>query len=422
MRSETYDPNSTHEIQHLFLFTRTACARAGLGPSMSTPSPPAANVWCVSDVHADYSENMAWIKSLTRERFGNDVLILAGDVSASDEVLRTTLSSLVGSFATVFFTPGNHDLWVRGRGMSRTDEQKTSLDRLEEIFALCDELGVHTRPALAAGVVIAPIFSWYHASWDTEDDITGWEGIPEAEDAMVDFYACVWPAPLSVHNESVARHFDELNVQRVLEAEVAALRAANPSAPLISFSHFVPHPHLNPEKRFLFFPNLAKACGSDMLFARIERLAPALHVFGHTHFGWDATLRGVRYIQAPLSYPKERSGRLGTVATGETFPHGDPPTPVLIFDGAAQGFPPRYDAGWSKWYTVYPRMPQLSHILAPWVAGAYKRVPGVGETGWFGDAVDPATGLRLGTPQSAWELGPKSAVTFEEQQGKQRYE
>jgi hypothetical protein len=155
-----------------------------------------------------------------------------------------------------------------------------------------------------------------------------------------------------------------------------------------------------------------------MLFARIERLAPALHVFGHTHFGWDATLRGVRYIQAPLSYPKERSGRLGTVATGETFPHGDPPTPVLIFDGAARGFPPRYDAGWSNWYTMYPRMPQLSHILAPWVAGAYKRVPGVGETGWFGDAVDPTTGLRLGTPQSAWKLGPKSAVTFEEQQGK----
>jgi hypothetical protein len=31
-----------------------------IASSMST-SPPAANVWCVSDVHADYSENMAWI-------------------------------------------------------------------------------------------------------------------------------------------------------------------------------------------------------------------------------------------------------------------------------------------------------------------------------------------------------------------------
>ena len=41
-----------------------------------------------------------------------------------------------------------------------------------------------------------------------------------------------------------------------------------------------------------------------------------MHVFGHTHFGWDHTLDGIRYIQAPVSYPnewKQRPGRLWDV-------------------------------------------------------------------------------------------------------------
>ena len=48
-------------------------------------------------------------------------------------------------------------------------------------------------------------------------------------------------------------------------------------------------------------------------------MQPLAHVFGHTHFAWDATLddsedksgggRGTRYIQAPLCYPLERKLR-----------------------------------------------------------------------------------------------------------------
>jgi hypothetical protein len=76
----------------------------------------------------------------------------------------------------------------------------------------------------------------------------------------------------------------------------------------------------------LFYPNLPKAVGSDFILKRIQGLAQLgarigsavggggdggggggehLHVFGHTHFGWDATIEGIRYIQAPVSYPHE---------------------------------------------------------------------------------------------------------------------
>lgn len=133
----------------------------------------------------------------------------------------------------------------------------------------------------------------------------------------------------------------------------------------------------------------------------------------------------MRYIQAPLSYPDERKGRLGTVASGETFPHGEPPTPLLIFDaqGLAPngGWPGRYDAGWSNFYSRYPRRPDLNHILPPYVAEAYTPVKGeggvVGEAGWFGDARDP-NGELLGMPLPAWALGPASAVEIEKRAGK----
>ncbi len=123
---------------------------------------------------------------------------------------------------------------------------------------------------------------------------------------------------------------------------------------MISFSHFVPDQRLLPEKRYLTFPNLAKAAGSLPLGARVRALAPDIHVFGHTHFAWDAKLplplppssslqerigssgvndagdsrkdgewergedvsemtraegKATRYIQAPLCYPKERAYR-----------------------------------------------------------------------------------------------------------------
>jgi len=65
-------------------------------------------IWLVSDVHADYRDNLNWMLSLAGgQRFKEDVLILAGDVSNDMKILREVLEALVAGFATVFFTPGN---------------------------------------------------------------------------------------------------------------------------------------------------------------------------------------------------------------------------------------------------------------------------------------------------------------------------
>ena len=73
-----------------------------------------------------------------------------------------------------------------------------------------------------------------------------------------------------------------------------------------------------------------------------------------------------------------------TGLTGEVMPAAGPQEPLLLFDAARGGLPPRYEAAWSNFYAKYPRRPDLSHMLPHYVADNYKRVPHVGEVGWIG--------------------------------------
>ena len=49
---------------------------------------------------------------------------------------------------------------------AREGDTRTSLDKLDEINRLCEELGVDTAPACVENVWLVPISSWYHASFD----------------------------------------------------------------------------------------------------------------------------------------------------------------------------------------------------------------------------------------------------------------
>lgn len=137
---------------------------------------------------------------------------------------------------------------------------------------------------------------------------------------------------------------------------------------IISFSHFVPRQELCPEKRMLFYPNLPKIIGSNYLEDRVRSVhgnkgAPsACHVFGHTHFCWDAVLEGIRYVQAPLAYPRERKRGMNG---GEDW------LPFCIYSNGkiSEKISPCY---WSDYYSANPRTPHVTR-LAPWVAKFYRQ-------------------------------------------------
>ncbi|ONK56576.1 uncharacterized protein A4U43_C10F10260 [Asparagus officinalis] len=300
---------------------------------------------------------MKWVKGLSTSWYKNDVLIVAGDVAETYSNFLVTMSELKERFRFIFFVPGNHDLWCRREG----DRFIDSLEKLNALLDACSDLGVETSPRIVEGLGIIPLFSWYHKSFDTEKDITRVR-IPSLEMACKDFHACKWPAQLD-DDISLANYFDKMNESNTSFME-EILRS---SSQLITFSHFVPRQELCPEKRMLFYPNLPKIIGSDFLEARLRSIhgengsASSCHVFGHTHFCWDAVLEGLRYIQSPLAYPRERKRRMNG---GEDW------LPFCIYhEGFTDTLSPSY---WSDYYSKNKRDPENTE-LAPWVARFYER-------------------------------------------------
>ncbi|ONI09583.1 hypothetical protein PRUPE_5G246200 [Prunus persica] len=258
-------------------------------------------VFVLSDLHTDYTENMEWVKCLPTVRYKNDVLIVAGDVAETYKNFIVTMSLLKDRFEHVLYVPGNHDLWCRHEG---------------EIYA------------------------------------------------CKDFKACKWSKELSNGDISLALYFDAMNEKN----QSVIKEIQNTCNQIITFSHFVPRQELCPEKRMLFYPKLPKIIGSDCLEFRIRSIhgvegsPSACHVFGHTHFCWDSVLHGIRYVQAPLAYPRERKRRMNG---------GDKWLPFCIYSHGkfSDRLSPCY---WSDYYSTNPRTPHNTQ-LAPWVARFYNQ-------------------------------------------------
>ncbi|KAG8368682.1 hypothetical protein BUALT_Bualt15G0071100 [Buddleja alternifolia] len=330
-------------------------------PAIETNSSSScARVFVVSDLHTDYSENMSWVKSLSSDTYSKDVLVVAGDVAETFATFVLTMSLLKNKFQHVFFVPGNHDLWLRREKSDYLD----SLDKLDKLLEACQRLGVETKPSVVGGLGLIPLYSWYHESFDEERDITGIR-IPSLEMACKDFHVCKWPDGLKTGDTSLALYFDSLNDENRNIIEDIMRRCSH----IISFSHFVPRQDLCPEKRMLFYPNLPKIIGSKYLETRIRSIhgtegrTSACHVFGHTHFCWDAILDGIRYVQTPLAYPREQKRRMNG---------GRDWLPFCIYSGGkfAEKLSPGY---WSDYYSANPRNPDNTQ-LAPWVSRFYNKL------------------------------------------------
>jgi Icc-related predicted phosphoesterase len=340
---------------------------------------PLHRVWAISDIHTDVHKNLRAVEEIDSIAYREDALIVAGDIADDPEVVRHTLRGLRSKFKSVFFVAGNHDLWIRGAQVGMD-----SLKKIQLLDKICEEEGVDTRPRYfrispARGVWIVPLVSWHSQDFDSEPDIDSrWQGIRSVEQLCSDYKFCKWPPTLNHSDDSIASKLDSMNDERIQERdakEQEQLRKLFDGVRecgdvVISFSHFLPRIELLPEKRYLRRPSLAKLVGSPPLGQRLQQLKPDLHIFGHTHFGWDQELDGTRYVSPPLGNPRERERRLATIAIGD-FPGWSraqkPIEPLLIWD-IAHGFPEKYQAAWSAFYEKYPREPEQVSILPAYLA------------------------------------------------------
>ncbi|CAK9006929.1 unnamed protein product, partial [Durusdinium trenchii] len=356
-------------------------------------------LWALSDIHTDKKENMQWIRELDENAFQEDVLILAGDIANTMEVLEETLLLLKARFQRIFFCPGSlADWWntcpvmVWPWGGRRLLKLKPQTDEVGD-FGLqlrrqipCNYGGLQivrrcaldeTTPGIlntgAGRLVVVPILAWHHPQWDTEPELQEWQ-VPALEKTMADYWATRWPQKLRIEDGSVAEAFDQLN-ERCFQN---VMQRRDEFQAVVSFSHFVPRIELNPEKRYLIPSSLAKAVGSAYLKERVEKLKPDVHVFGHTHFGYDMELDGIRYLQAPLATPAERVWA-GSLVTLGGFPIERKPCLVWTSD---LGFASTYRSSWSKYYQRYGRQPAVTDVIPSLCCNLYTP-SSASRTGWI---------------------------------------
>jgi predicted phosphodiesterase len=237
-------------------------------------------ILAISDLHTDFRENMLLIEQLSDVAYQRDILIAAGDISDKLDTLKSTLALLRAKFMKIFYVPGNHELWVR-------KEHQTSVEKFFSVLALCETLDIQTSPAKIDSVWVVPLFSWYEPQFDADnsgdnDSLGGW----------ADFYLCKWPTDIG----KVCDFFLNMNEPRLRSYD----------GPVISFSHFLPRRDLLPAVERLRFKGLPKVAGCTAIDKQIRSLKSGVHVFGHSHISCDRVIDGVRYIQNPLRYPRER--------------------------------------------------------------------------------------------------------------------
>ena len=238
-------------------------------------------IFALSDLHVDFEENWAWVQALSPVDYQRDVLIVAGDITHQIERALQTFHVLRKRFLRVLFVPGNHDLWVRG-------ERGDSLKKMDTLRSACEECGIDITPAEVHGVRLVPLFSWYCSQFD-----------PRCQDYKVpvawgDYRYCKWPEEV----KEIDRYFSSLNGEPSTSEGLT-----------VTFSHFLPRWELLPDVTYLRFKALPLVAGSHIIEDQLREWGARIHVFGHSHIPWDEELDGVRYVQQPLAYPKERRGR-----------------------------------------------------------------------------------------------------------------
>lgn len=236
-------------------------------------------IHAISDLHTDFRENWQLVEQIPGSLYRDDVLIVAGDIADSTEIIKRTLSFLRSRFKMVLYTPGNHELWVR-------DAKYDSIEKLFRILTLCRNLDIQTVPTKVNDIWIVPLFSWYDLEFDsgpTDNELDGW----------ADFHFCKWPQGI----RQVYEYLIDLNLPNIKRYD----------GTVISFSHFLPRIELLPAKEKLKFKGLTKVAGCRLIESQIRELKSVIHVFGHSHINRDCDIEGVRYVQNALSYPKERS-------------------------------------------------------------------------------------------------------------------
>ncbi|HUC22335.1 MAG TPA: metallophosphoesterase [Streptosporangiaceae bacterium] len=274
----------------------------------------------LSDLHVAFPENRK-ICSELRPESGGDWLLLAGDVGELSSDIEWALRTLSRRFATVVWTPGNHELWTqRGDPVQLRGEQ-----RYQYLVDLCRSFGVLTPedpypvwdgPGGAATIV--PLFVLYDYSF-----------LPDGAGTKEQGLAYAYRTGIVCGDEAVL-HYDPYPSREAwcwarIEATERRLAKLDPALPVIFVNHY---PLVREPTRVLRYPQFAQWCGTRRTADWHVRFNAAAVVYGHLHIPRVTWYDGVRFVEVSLGYPREwqpRSGPPGVPRQILPVPEGERP-------------------------------------------------------------------------------------------------
>jgi 3',5'-cyclic AMP phosphodiesterase CpdA len=264
---------------------------------MSTREGTRGRLLAVSDLHVTHPENREIVGRM-RPESDADWLIVCGDISETIVDFEWALGLLGERFATVVWTPGNHELWT-------TPDERVKLrgeQRYRHLVDICKQIGVLTPEdpyavweGAGGPLRIAPLFVLYDYSFGRNIAPTKEQSLALAHRAGV-----VCSDEYLLHPDPYASR-DAWCHARVTHTE-QMLACCDDDVPIVMVNHF---PLIDAPTKVLRHPEFAQWCGTTRTADWHRRFNTAVVVYGHLHIPRTTWHDGVRFEEVSLGYPRE---------------------------------------------------------------------------------------------------------------------
>lgn len=249
-----------------------------------------------------------------------DGLILAGDVGETLDHLRLVFDAVLPRFGTVFWTPGNHELWTTSADGLRGEAKYAALVRVcREHGVVTPEDDYRTWSVDGETVAIAPTFVLYDYSF-RPDDVPAAEAVAWAREAGL-----VCADEQVLHPDPHPSRADWCAAR--LAATEPRLAAAASRHRLVIVNHF---PLRRDQLRLRRIPRFSIWCGTTRTEDWHTRFRARVVVSGHQHVRWTEWRDGTRFEEVALGYPRDWRAEKGIahylreILPGPSEPHAEP--------------------------------------------------------------------------------------------------
>lgn len=288
-------------------------------------------IHAISDLHINHPDNRALVETLPG--YGDDWLLLAGDVAERYIDIEAALTLLAPRFGQIVWTPGNHELWT----LPRSGESESGLARYRRLVALFHSFGVLTPedpyPLVTVGgqdLRIVPLFLLYDYSFRPAEvsraQVVDWAA--EIGNGCTDEYF-LGTAPYRTCDDWCRARCEETRHR---------LEHLDPATPTILVNHF---PMVEDFARVPLLPRFTPWCGTRQTSDWHLRYNAKVVVTGHLHTPMTRYRDGVRFEDVSLGYPRQRrAGRPPGAHLRQIWPEPAPASHVLpppIAQGPARG-------------------------------------------------------------------------------------